>query len=131
MKWIRARDGALFGVCKGIARALEMPVGIVRLTWIACILLGGVGLGVYLLLAISLPREDKAYSALEPRLLGVCVKLAKKTSLEVGIVRFIALCLLFASLGLTSVLYLIGYFAMDDQDNVASRNKPSSPLSTM
>jgi phage shock protein PspC (stress-responsive transcriptional regulator) len=129
-KWIRAKDGVLFGVCKGIARALDLPVGLVRLIWILCVLIGGVGLGAYLLLAISLPHEDKVYESLQPRILGVCALLAKRSDLEVGMVRFLALCLLFASLGLTSVIYLISYFVLDDQESVASRSNPSRPPST-
>jgi phage shock protein PspC (stress-responsive transcriptional regulator) len=111
---VRVKDGAIFGVCKGFARTLNLPVGMVRLGWLACVLLGGIGLGLYLLLAISLPREDRIYEAMKPRLLGVCALLAKRTELEVGIVRFIFLLLLLGSLGLTAVLYVIGYFFLDD-----------------
>ncbi len=125
-------DGAIFGVCKGVSRATNLPVGLVRLLWLVCVLFAGIGLGAYLLLAISLPREDKVFEASKPRILGVCSRIAQRTDLEAGIVRFLALALLFASLGLTSVLYVIGYFFMSDQpDNAASRSNPSSPPSTM
>lgn len=117
MRWVRAKDGAVFGVCKGVARATALPVGMVRLGWLACVLLGGVGLGVYLLLAITLPREDRAYEALQPRLLGVCAKLSKRIDLEVGLVRFLFLALFLASLGLGFVLYLIGYVCLNDQES--------------
>lgn len=131
-RWTRAKDGILFGVCKGVARALDVPVGALRLIWILGVLFGGIGLGVYLLLAIGLPREDRVYQALQPRLLGVCVQVAKRVDLEIGIVRFLALCLLFASLGLTSIIYVVGYFCLPDQpEDVASRSKPSNPPSTI
>lgn len=113
-RWVRAQDGAIFGVCKGVAKTLNLPVGMVRLAWLACVLLGGVGLGVYLLLAISLPREDRVYEALKPRLLGVCAMFAKRADMDVGAVRFVFLLLLLASLGLTAVLYIIGYLFMND-----------------
>lgn len=116
-RWVRAQDGAIFGVCKGFARALNLPVGMVRLGWIACILLGGAGIGLYLLLAISLPREDKVYQALKPRLLGVCANVARRAEMEVGIVRFAFLVLLLGSLGLTAVIYIIGYLFLKDESD--------------
>lgn len=128
LKWTRAKDGALFGVCKGVARATDLPVGMVRLAWILCVLLGGVGIGVYILLAISLPREDNTAQASKPRLLGVCANFSKRTQLEVGIVRFLCLAVFLCSLGLGAVLYLAGYLFMD-QVSEASRSKPSSPPS--
>jgi phage shock protein C len=131
LRWVRSKDGMIFGVCKGLARTLNLPLGLLRLIWILCVLFGGLGLGLYLLLACSLPREDKVFQAQQPRLLGVCLKLSQKTDLEVGIVRFLCLCFLFASLGTTAVLYVIGYFVLPDQpDEVASRNNPSNPPST-
>jgi len=119
-QWVRSQDGAIFGVCKGVAKTLNLPVGMVRLGWIACVLLGGVGLGVYLLLAISLPREDRVYEALKPRLLGVCAMFAKRADMDIGAVRFIFLLLLLASLGLTAVLYIIGYLCMSDSTGNSS-----------
>src|SRR5690242_13915217 len=101
-RWVRAQDGAIFGVCKGVAKTLNLPVGMVRLVWIACVLLGGVGLGAYILLAISLPREDRVYEASKPRLLGVCAAFAKRADMDIGAVRFVFLLLLLASLGLTA-----------------------------
>lgn len=130
-RWVRARDGALFGVCKGIARALDLPVGMVRVLWLVCVLCAGVGLGAYILFAISLPREDKVKDAYQPRLLGVCAKVAKRVDLEVGLVRFLALGLLFASLGITALFYVIGYFVLPDQPEIVdSRSRPSNPPST-
>ncbi len=59
MKWVRAKDGAIFGVCKGLARTLDIPVEIFRLLWLLSILFLGAGIGLYLLLAICLPREEQ------------------------------------------------------------------------
>lgn len=129
MKWVRAKDGALAGVCKGVARTLDIPVGVVRLLWLISVLFLGAGLGLYILLAICLPREDKQAEAMEARLMGVCAKIARRTDVEVGIVRFIAVCLLFLSLGATLVGYVVLYFVMDEQKNVSqsSDNKPATP----
>jgi phage shock protein C len=132
-RWVRARDGAIFGVCKGLSRAMNVPLGMLRLAWVLCTLFGGIGLGIYLLLTICLPREDRVYQAMEPKILGVCARLARRADLEVGVVRFLCLCFLFASLGITSILYLVGYFALPEAqpDDVASRNNPSNPPSTI
>ena len=59
MKWVRSQDGAIFGVCKGLARALDLSPGLMRLLWLFSVLFLGAGLWLYLILAVSLPREDK------------------------------------------------------------------------
>ena len=115
MKWVRAQDGAIFGVCKGLARAFEIPVGLFRLLWILSILFFGAGFWLYLLLAISLPREDKAVQAREPVLLGVCSKIAVRSQVEIGVVRFLTICLSLLSLGATVVGYVILYFVLAEK----------------
>lgn len=131
MKWVRASDGAIFGVCKGVARALDIPVGVVRLLWIFSVLFLGAGVLFYLMLAISLPREDKAVQALEPWILGVCSKIALRSNLEVGIVRFLTICVAFLSMGATIVGYVVLYFVLDENSQRSSDNKPSTPPATM
>ena len=131
MKWVRANDGAIFGVCKGIARTLDIPVGLLRLIWILSVLFLGAGILLYLMLAITLPREDKAAEALQPWLLGVCSKIALRTDLEVGIVRFLAVSLSLISLGATVVGYIVLYFVLDNKSNYNSDSKPSTPSATI
>lgn len=131
MKWVRAKDGAIFGVCKGLARALDIPVGVFRVLWILSILFLGAGIGLYLILAISLPREDKVVEALSPKLLGVCSKIARRTNIEVGVARFLAICLAFLSLGATVVGYIILYFVLNEAKPAqSSDNNPSIPRAT-
>jgi phage shock protein PspC (stress-responsive transcriptional regulator) len=113
-RWIRSKDGAIFGVCKGLARTLDVPVGMLRLLWLASVLFAGFGLGFYMLLSFCLPREDRLAESCEPRLLGVCAKLSRRISVEVGIVRLIVLTSFLASLGMTTILYVIGYFLLED-----------------
>ena len=124
MKWVRAKDGAVFGVCKGIARALDIPVGIFRLIWVMSVLFFGAGLWLYFLLAITLPREDKIMEALDPWILGVCVNIAKRSEVEIGIVRFLAVCLSLLSLGAALVGYVVLYFVFDDKKIQSSDNNP-------
>jgi phage shock protein PspC (stress-responsive transcriptional regulator) len=123
MKWVRAKDSAICGVCKGIARSLDISVGLVRLFWILSVLFLGAGLWLYFILAISLPREDKIAEAREPYLLGVCSSIARRTELEVGVVRFLAICLGLLSFGATIVGYIVLYFVMDKPQ----RNSSTSP----
>ncbi len=130
MKWVRSSDGALFGVCKGLARALDLPVGLFRLFWLFSILFFGVGLGIYVLLAMSLPREDKVLKSLDPWIMGVCSRIARRCNLEVGVVRFIALCLFFVSFGASLVGYVVLYFVLDENGNQNSANKPMNPPAT-
>jgi len=134
MKWVRAKDGALAGVCKGLARALDIPVGAFRLLWLLSVLFLGAGLGVYILFAVSLPREDKVGEALQPRLLGVCAKIARRTEIEVGVVRFLTISLSLLSFGATVVGYIVLYFIMDENkdnnSNQSSPNRPRTPSAT-
>jgi phage shock protein C len=110
-KWVRSENGAIFGVCKGLAEGMGLSVGLVRALWILSTLFLGVGFGLYILLALSLPRRDRLYQAYQSKILGVCAYISRRSQVEVGIIRFVALILLFASMGLTFVAYLIGYFS--------------------
>jgi len=49
----------VFGVCAGLAYALDIPVFIVRLVWFIAIWFFGVGLGAYLILWIIVPSWTK------------------------------------------------------------------------
>ena len=130
LKWVRAQDGAIFGVCKGLARSLDISVGLFRLLWLLSILFLGAGFWLYILLSVSLPREDKAVEALDAKLLGVCAKLTVRTSLEIGIVRFLAICLALISFGATIVGYIVLYFVLDNPQAQSSDKSPTSPRFT-
>ncbi len=133
LHWVRAKDGAIFGVCKGVARALDIPVGLCRLLWLVSVLFLGAGLGIYLMLALTLPREDKVDKALEPWILGVCARLARRSHLEVGVLRFLALALSLLSFGATIVGYLVLYFVLEEptsHSGQSSASNPSTPPAT-
>lgn len=131
MKWVRAKDGAIFGVCKGLANALDIPIGITRLLWVLSVFFLGAGVWLYLILGISLPREDKVAEAMEPYLLGVCAKISRRTQVEVGVVRFLAICLSLLSFGASLVGYIVLYFVLDEKDQKSpAAAKPSVPPST-
>lgn len=129
MKWVRAKDGMIFGVCKGLARSLDIPLGVFRLIWLVSLLFLGAGLGLYLILAICLPREDKTAEAADGWIMGVCSKIARRTGLEVGIVRFLAICLSLLSFGATLVGYVVLYFVLDDRPEGHNGGRQSSESS--
>ncbi|RLW69599.1 MAG: hypothetical protein B6D68_01885 [spirochete symbiont of Stewartia floridana] len=58
----RSRNGILFGVCDGIAKWRDYPVGGVRLVFVLLSFAGFLSLWVYLILALILPIEkDSRY----------------------------------------------------------------------
>ncbi|MGE4132033.1 MAG: PspC domain-containing protein [Bdellovibrionales bacterium] len=131
MKWVRSQNGMILGVCRGIAQNLDIPVGLFRFVWIVSLLFFGVGLWLYLILAISLPREDKQIEALDAKVFGVCSRVALRTDLEVGVVRFIAICLSILSLGATIVGYIVLHFVLDrPEKDQASASRPTTPPAT-
>ncbi len=132
LKWVRSEKGAIFGVCKGLAESMDFSVGLLRLLLIVAVLFGGFGVGLYILLAIALPRRDRVDRAYKSRILGVCAYIARRSNLEVGLVRFVALILLLASFGLTAVAYIVCYMMLPEEEkSSASRSNPSVPPSTM
>ncbi len=59
-KLCRSRNGILFGVCAGIAKWRDYPVGTVRLVFVLLIIVGFLPLWVYLILALILPSEKNS-----------------------------------------------------------------------
>lgn len=58
------RDKWIGGVCSGFARYLEVDITIVRLLWLATVILAGTGVLAYIICWIIIPREaTPAYSA--------------------------------------------------------------------
>lgn len=110
--WCRSRDGVIAGVCKGLAERFDLDVLFVRLAWLLAILLAGAGLGLYLLLAISLPREDRLDQAYDSRVFGVAARFARRFALDVGLTRAAFVFLLFATGGTMLLAYIIMYFIL-------------------
>lgn len=109
-RFVRAEDGILAGVCKGIADAFETEVWVIRVLFLVAFFWFGTGLLAYLIAAVSLPRKDRVESALQRRILGVCSALAVRYDFEVGVVRFLACLFALSSFGLAIFLYVIGAF---------------------
>lgn len=113
-RWVRASDGALAGVCKGIGQVLGIETWMIRLAWLIAILWFGTGIILYLILAISLPRADRLDHALDSKLLGVCARIAKRYQLEVGVVRTGFIFFLLFTFGAAILVYGLAYFLVPE-----------------
>ncbi|CAD7838644.1 hypothetical protein S1OALGB6SA_571 [Olavius algarvensis spirochete endosymbiont] len=58
-KLYRSRDGLILGVCKGIAEWREFPVELVRLVFILLVVLAGMSIWIYFILALIFPLEPR------------------------------------------------------------------------
>lgn len=121
--WTRSRNGLVAGVCEGLGEQFGISAGLLRLIWLASILFFGAGLFVYLGLAIALPREDDYESQNEEKILGVCLRMAERMNMSVGLVRFLALVVFFSSMGLTFVGYVILHFVLEEKSELNSSNQ--------
>lgn len=51
-------DRWILGVCRGFANYFDIDVAIIRIIWVISLLFGGVGLVLYLLLAVIIPKDN-------------------------------------------------------------------------
>jgi len=58
-KLYRSRGGVILGVCEGIANWADFPVSTVRLIFILLVLLAGMSIWVYFILALVIPAESE------------------------------------------------------------------------
>lgn len=112
-RWVRSKDGMVAGVAKGLAKALNMEVTFVRLLWIVAMFCG-IGFLAYIILAVCLPREDRIMEAEEKKLAGVCLRLARRLGMEVGVVRALMVVAALSSLGVTILFYIVLAFALEE-----------------
>ena len=114
--WTRSADGLVAGVCTGLARRFGVETWAVRFIWVMAVLFFGAGLLVYFVLAVCLPREDQVPRAYRRMLLGVCSRLARRTDIEIGLVRVAAIALAGTTLGAAVVGYVVLYFLLPEPD---------------
>lgn len=108
LKWVRADDGIIGGICLQLARQINLDPWLVRVAWLMTVCVFGTGLLAYVALIIALPRTDRLDKANQPMVLGVCVRLAQRGGLEIGLARLVTLLLLVISCGAV----IVGYFAL-------------------
>ena len=113
--WIRSSKGPIAGVCEGLAQSFDMEPWLIRLLLILAVLAAGTGLFLYVIAWATFPREDELYDYHQKKLLGVCYRLSAMSGIELGIVRFIAVCLGFSSAGLVLVIYILLSFTLPEK----------------
>ena len=118
MQWVRSPDGILAGVCEGMGKQLDMNPWVLRAAWLATVLFFGTGLLFYLIMAFALPRSDKLADANGKRYFGVCRWLARKSNIDIGLVRALTVILALFSFGATMVGYVVLYFVLPEDDGV-------------
>ena len=106
-EWVRADNSVLAGICSGLAPNLGLNKWEARILWLCSCLMFGTGILTYLICWICLPRKSKAYTSAEPKVLGGCLQIARRTGIEVGLIRCIFLVLVLLSAGLAVGLYFI------------------------
>ena len=57
-KLTKGSDGMISGVCSGLSEYFDFDVTIIRFAWLLAILFKGVGLILYIILAIIMPDKD-------------------------------------------------------------------------
>lgn len=110
--WTRSQAGLLLGVCKGLADRFQVDVMMVRILWVLAFCFWGFGFFLYLVLAISFPRQGQEAASNESKLFGVCLRFSKRFAIDVGLVRAGTLLSLVPSGGTTLLLYVALYFIL-------------------
>jgi len=117
--WVRSQDGLVAGVCSGLARAIGVEPWIIRLLWMIVVFAFGTGILFYFLAMLTLPREDRVMRAERKKIMGVCLRISHASGIEVGLVRLIALSSLIMSFGMTFVAYLVLWFVLPTEQEMA------------
>ena len=128
----RATNGYVGGVCEGMGRHFGVSPTLLRVLWIASVLLLGTGILLYLVLWWIIPREDTMpeepvvwrklsngehappmrRTAVDRKLFGVCGGLARRWGIDPSVMRLVVLSLATLSLGLVAIAYVITAMVM-------------------
>ncbi len=118
----RSQDGRLIGgVCAGIARRFETEVVVIRIAFIASILIGGVGALLYALALVVVPRDGEEHAMITvPRRAGLGAAFALALvalggSALIGIVNLLGA----GKVGVAAYLIALGLAALWWRENMA------------
>ncbi|OFZ18763.1 MAG: hypothetical protein A2Z20_01370 [Bdellovibrionales bacterium RBG_16_40_8] len=106
----------------GMAQRFAVDTMLVRMAWIFSFLFFGVGLGVYCILAICLPRDDKLAASYNSRIMGVCSRFARRFDLDVGLTRVGFLTLLILSGGVVFLAYVVLYYILPSEHEFKNKS---------
>lgn len=116
-KWKRSQNGWLAGVCEGLGESFDIHPNLIRVLWVASIIFFGTGILAYIILALTLPREDRLYEYQEDKVFGVCKRISDQSGIELALVRTLAVVSFVASLGTSLLLYLILHFVLPETED--------------
>ncbi len=119
-RWVRSHHGFLAGVCEGLGARFDIEPWLLRVAFLVSLLFFFTGGLVYLGLAIALPREDRLENGYTKRVLGVCSRIAVRSQMDVGLVRFFCLILAVMSFGATIVGYIVLHFVLEEKRDFLS-----------
>jgi phage shock protein PspC (stress-responsive transcriptional regulator) len=105
------------GVCQGLSDSFNLKPEYLRLIWFFSLLFSmGAAVLIYVVFWWVLPLETELVENDEPKFLGVCYELAKRSDWEVTVVRLFVVASVFISLGITLLAYFALYlfFALKD-----------------
>lgn len=119
IKWQRSIDGWAFGVCEGLGKSFDINPNLLRALLLLSMFALGTGLLIYLILGFTLPREDELVEYHENKFLGVCERIANKSSIELGVIRVFTIISFLASAGATLLLYIVLHFVLPQNSRIA------------
>lgn len=105
------QNGPLAGVAAGVASDLRVDVTLVRIAWIVAVCLG-FGFFLYPICWIAFPKASDPVLGNRKRILGVCDRSSKRWNQPVGLIRLIAISLLFLSFGTAVIGYILAHFIL-------------------
>ncbi len=110
----RSNKGWIAGVCSGLAKQMDIPVWLVRVSWLIGIMFV-IPFLFYFVCALSLPREDRVEEFYKPKFFGVCYDLSKISNVELSFLRLVACSLILVSGGTVFLIYIILRFVITRQ----------------
>ena len=104
------RDKKIFGVCGGVGEYMSVDSVVVRVIFLVTAIAGSVGLWIYLIMALIMPKntdvvyEDESIKKLRrpkkgSKIFGVCEAFANYFNVDVVVLRVIAVILAFTGIG--------------------------------
>jgi phage shock protein PspC (stress-responsive transcriptional regulator) len=121
IKWKRSVNGWAFGVCEGLGESFDINPNLIRAILLLSMFAFGTGLFIYIILGLTLPKEDELIEYHENKFLGVCERIAEKSEIELGLVRVFTIISFFASAGATLLFYIVLHFVLPQKKSNNSK----------
>lgn len=117
-RWVKSDTGIVAGVCEGLGKGFNIDPWVLRICLLISIFVFQFGVLLYVLAIFALPNEYELAESDDKKVLGVCSSLSEILGLETGLIRLVALFMLFASFGFGLVVYLGVYLYLATTDRL-------------